>query len=172
MKSKLGRETRPEKPRSLLGESNTMKLMALSALAALSLIAVSCGDGGQAGAHPGFSLASVKGSYAGIFTGNINTGTQFLPILGTGVFISDGAGNLTGHETYTVVSTPCEATIEGTYTVGPDGTGADSVKFMTSTPGCTGGSYTQSLAIAQSGKLVLLSNTNVDQINEEWQLQK
>ncbi|MGO9451726.1 MAG: hypothetical protein ACLQDV_11905 [Candidatus Binataceae bacterium] len=148
-----------------------MRLTAFGLLAVLSLISVSCGGGGKAGAESGFSLVSVKGSYAGIFSGNINTGTELLPILGTGVFISDGAGNLTGHETYTVVTTPCEATIQGTYTVGPDGTGTDSVKFMTSTPGCTGGSYTQSLAIAQSGQLVLLSNTNGDQINEQWHLQ-
>jgi hypothetical protein len=148
-----------------------MKPTALGALVALSLIAVSCGGDRKAVAHSGFSIANLKGSYAGIFSGNINTGTQFLPVLGTGVFVSDGAGNLTGHETYTVVSTPCEATIEGTYTVGPDGTGTDSIKFMTSSPGCTGGNYTQGLAIAQSGQLVLLSNTNGDQINEEWHLQ-
>ncbi|MGO9060942.1 MAG: hypothetical protein ACLQU2_26700 [Candidatus Binataceae bacterium] len=147
-----------------------MRVKILGVLAALSLLCVSCGGGGNAGAA-GFSLASMKGSYAGIFSGNINTGTQLLPILGTGIFVSDGSGNLTGHETYTVVNTPCEATIKGTYTVGPDGSGTDSIKFTTSTPGCTGGSYTQGLAIAQAGQLVLLSNTNGDQINEEWHSQ-
>ena len=147
-----------------------MKVKTLGVLAALSLVCVSCGGSGNAGAA-GFSLASMKGSFAGIFSGKINTGTQLLAFLGTGIFVADGAGNLTGHETYTVVTTPCNATIKGTYTVMPDGSGTASVTFTTSTPGCTSGSYTQSLAIAQAGQLVLLSNTNGDQINEQWHLQ-
>ncbi len=147
-----------------------MKVKTLGVLAALSLLCVSCGGSGNAGAA-GFSLASMKGSFAGIFSGKINTGTQLLAFLGTGIFVADGAGNLTGHETYTVVTTPCDATIKGTYTVMPDGSGTASVTFTTSTPGCTSGSYTQSLAIAQAGQLVLLSNTNGDQINEQWHLQ-
>jgi hypothetical protein len=139
-------------------------------LLALWLLPVSCGGNGNA-AQGGFSLASIRGSYAGIFEGKINTGNELLPILGTGIFVADGKGNLTGHETYTVVTTPCEASISGTYAVNPDGSGTDSATFTPSTPGCTGGSYTQSLAIAQSGQLVVLSNTNGDQINEEWHRQ-
>jgi hypothetical protein len=68
--------------------------------------------------------------------------------------------------------TPCEAKLSGTYTINPDGSGANSIAFTTSTPGCTSGTYTQSMAIAQRGELVLLSNTNGDQINEEWHLQR
>jgi len=148
-----------------------MRLRIFGVLAALSLLSISCGgSSGKAGAA-GFSLASLKGSYAGIFSGKINTGTQLLTFLGTGIFIADGAGNLTGHETYTVVSTPCDATIKGTYTVEADGSGTNAVTFTTSSPGCTSGTYTQSLAIAQSNELVLLSNTNGDQINEQWHLQ-
>jgi len=70
------------------------------------------------------------------------------------------------------VTTPCEATISGTYTINPDGSGTDSIAFTTSSPGCASGTYTQALAIAQRGELVLLSNTNGDQINEEWHLQR
>jgi hypothetical protein len=147
-----------------------MGLRTCGVLVALSLLTASCG-GGQAAAQASFSAASMKGSYGGIFSGNINTGTQLLRILGTGVFVADGAGNLSGHETYTVVTTPCEATIAGTYTVAADGSGTDSVKFTTSTPGCTSGTYTQGFVIAQSGQLVYLSNTNGDQINEQWHLQ-
>lgn len=125
----------------------------------------------DAEADRGFSLASLKGSYAGIFSGKINTEGGLLRILGTGIFVADGHGNLTGHESYTVVTTHCEASISGTYVVNSDGSGTDAVTFTPSTPGCTGGTYTQGLAIAGRGELVLLSNTNGDQINEEWHLQ-
>jgi hypothetical protein len=148
-----------------------MRLKNLRALAAASLLFISASCNGNASAQKAFSLSSLKGSYAGIFFGKINTGTQLIPLLGTGVFISDGAGNLSGHETFTINTTPCEATIKGTYTVNPDGTGTDSATFTATTPGCSGGSYTQSLVIGSAGDLVLLSNTNGDQINEEWHLQ-
>lgn len=141
-------------------------------LATLSMLCISGAGSGNAAAHGGFSLASLRGSYAGIFSGEANTASGLLPILGTGVFVADGHGNLTGHETYTVVTTPCEATISGTYTINPDGSGTDSIAFTTSTLGCTSGTYTQSIAVAQRDEMVLLSNTNGDRINEEWHLQR
>jgi hypothetical protein len=131
-----------------------------------------CFGARSAGAAHGSSLKRLKGSYAGIFSGKANTGTELLPLLGTGIFVADGNGHLSGHETYTFDTTPCEAEISGTYTINPDGSGTDSITFAPTTSGCTGGSYTQSLAIAEGGKLVLLSNTNGDQINEEWRLQR
>jgi hypothetical protein len=88
-------------------------------LATLSMLCISGAGSGNAAAHGGFSLASLRGSYAGIFSGEANTASGLLPILGTGVFVADGHGNLTGHETYTVVTTPCEATISGTFGEGP-----------------------------------------------------
>ena len=96
-----------------------MRLRIFGLLAALSRLSISCGGNSGKAGGAGFSLASLKGSYAGHLFGKINTGTQLLTFLGTGIFISDGAGNLTGHETYTVVTTPCDATIKGTYTVQP-----------------------------------------------------
>ncbi len=57
------------------------------------------------------------------------------------------------------------------YTVNPDGTGTDSITFTSTTPGCTSGSYTQSLVLGSKGDPVLLSNINGDQINEEWHRQ-
>lgn len=127
---------------------------------------------GSAGAARGFGLRSLKGSYSGMFTGKINTGTELLPIDGTGIFVADGSGNLSGEETYTVDTQACDADISGTYKVNPDGSGTNSVTFIPTTAGCTGGSYTQSFAIAEHGKLILLSNTNGDQITEEWYLQR
>ncbi len=148
-----------------------MRLMTLKVLAVMATLSISGATSGNAVVHGGFSLASLRGSYAGVFSGNINTPNGLLRILGTGIFVADGHGNLTGHETYTVVTTPCEASISGTYTIKPDGSGTDSAAFTTSSPDCMSGTYTQALAIAQGGELVLLSNTNGDQINEEWHLQ-
>ena len=140
-------------------------------LIALSLLPLSCGGNGTASAQGGFSLASIRGSYAGIFEGKINTSGGLLEFLGAGIFVADGKGNFRGTETYTVVTTPCQATVSGTYTVNPDGSGANSATFTTTSPGCSSGTYTQALAIGQSGRLVLLSNTNGDQVNEEWHRQ-
>lgn len=142
------------------------------AFASVLLTLVSaCGGSGRANAQGGFSLASMKGSYAGLFTGKIATPGGLLPFLGTGVFTADGAGNLSGEETYTANGTPCSATVQGTYQVNADGSGSDAVKFTATGTGCTSGSYTQTLAIGQGGSLVLLVNTNADQISEEWHLQ-
>lgn len=149
-----------------------MRFPIISSLLALVMLAILGATGGTARAHRGFSLVSLKGSYAIIFSGKINTGTELLPILGTGVIVADGRGHLSGHEAYTVETTPCEATLSGTYTINPDGSGTVSATFTTSSTGCTSGAYTQSLAIAQRGELVLLSNTNGDQINEEYHLQR
>lgn len=146
-----------------------MRLKTLGVLAAMGLLCVSGVGIGTAAAKKDFSLSSIKGSYAGIFSGKTSSGIK---LLGTGVFVSDGEGGLTGHETLTIGTAVCEATIKGTYTVNPDGSGKDSIHFTATAPGCSGGSYTQSLVIGGSGELILLSNTNGDQLNEEWHLQK
>ncbi|HVN63326.1 MAG TPA: hypothetical protein VMT58_01720 [Candidatus Binataceae bacterium] len=141
-------------------------------VAALGALSLSLVANRNASARGGYSLASLKGSYAGIFSGQVNTDSGLVPILGTGIFISDGKGGLTGHESYTFGTTTCDSTISGSYTMSPDGTGTDSITDSSASPGCSGGSYTQSLAIGDKGKLVLLSNNNGDQINEEWHSQK
>ncbi len=150
-----------------------MKIVIPGILAvALGMLSISLAGSGNAAARSGFSFASLKGSYAGQFSGNIDAGGSLLPFHGVGIFVSDGKGNLSGHETYTVDTTPCEASISGTYTINADGSGTSAVTFTTSSPGCTSGSYTQGLAIAQRGKEIFLSNTNGDQISEEWHLQQ
>ena len=141
---------------------------ALVALAAAPALAAGNGD---ASPQQKFSAASLHGAYAGIFRGEVFTGKAWEPFLGTGVFIADGGGHLSGHETYKVGTQVCTATISGTYTVESDGAGSDAVTF-TAEPGCQGGKYTQSLAIADHGELVLLVNTNADRIEEEWHSQQ
>jgi hypothetical protein len=141
-------------------------------VAGLALVALSGAGGAAAAGQSGFSKASLNGSYAGIFSGTIphKSGTE--TILGTGVFIADGKGHLSGKETYTLGTQTCEATLSGTYTVGSDGRGTDNVTFTATTAGCAGGTYTQSLVIAGGGSLVLLANTNGQQIQEQWYIQQ
>lgn len=141
-----------------------MKVNTLAMSVAIGLICMSAVFySGKAIAGAQFNVSSLKATYAAIYWGKL---------AGTGVFICDGKGHFTGRETFTIGTKVCEATIKGTYTVNPDGRGTDSADFTTTTPGCKGGHYTQSLVIAGSGKLVLLSNTNGDHLNEEWHLQK
>ncbi len=141
----------------------------LVAFAAIPALAASNSD---AAPQQSFSVATLRGGYAGRFSGEVDTGKAWVPILGTGVFIADGGGHLSGRETYMVGTQVCTATITGTYAVESDGTGSDAITYKAE-PGCEGGSYTQSLAIASHGDLVLLVNTNAgNRIEEEWHSQR
>jgi len=98
--------------------------------------------------------------------------TQVL-FAGTGIFIADGRGNLTGSETFNVGGQICDdVTISGTYTVNPDGTGSDAITFSSATPGCSG-TYQQSLVISDAGRVIRLSNTSPNEppVVEEWRAQ-
>jgi hypothetical protein len=99
--------------------------------AALSLFLCTSGPvGGIAFADPGFSLKSLKGSYAVGFSG---TDLTVGPIAGTGVITSDGKGALSGTQTIKDGPIVCTESFSGTYAINPDGTGTGSVT-VTSTP--------------------------------------
>lgn len=128
--------------------------------------------GNAAAARP-FSLRSIRGAYAGRFSGTFFTNSGTLLMGGTGVFVADGKGNISGHESYSLSGTPCNAAVTGTYTVNPDGSGTLSAAFNTTDPGCESGTYTQSLAISDSGHQVVLSNSNPGQVLDEvWNAQR
>jgi hypothetical protein len=113
-------------------------------------------------------LWQINGSYSSIFSGYL-VATPLQPFAGTGLFISDGKGNLTGHETVNFNGNACEYQISGTYTVAADGTGTDAIDFTNGGTGCASGSYTQSLTVIDGGNMVLLSNTNSpDVATEHW----
>lgn len=149
-----------------------MKRICSCRLGLAALLLALSGTGSGAAAQGDFSQASLSGRYAGIFSGRVPRGGGSLPIVGTGIFIADGKGHLRGRESYTLGTTTCEATISGTYKVGPDGRGTDAVTFTTLGKGCASGSFTQSFVIARHGALVLLANTNGQQIEERWHLQR
>jgi hypothetical protein len=92
-----------------------------------------------------------------------------LPFTGTGIFVSDGRGNLSGHETINFNGMVCSYKISGRYTLATDSSGTNAINFIGGGPGCDGGSYSQSLSVADGGNLVLLSNTSAGDIaTEEW----
>lgn len=149
-----------------------MKIKAglLTIAAAGALIAV---QSTRAPAGFGFSKRSIKGSYASTFQGSVVEGDSVMLLNGTAVLTADGNGHISGHESFvfdgTTICTGVAST--GTYTVNPDGSGTTSVTFTGSTSACSG-SYTQSLAIAASGSIVVLNNTNSgNQISETWRQQ-
>ena len=97
-----------------------MKKMVLAALVAASGLALSVGAGAT---KPGFSLHSVKGTYASTFHGTID---------GTGTLVADGAGNIVGGtETANDGTNICTGSLTGTYTVNADGTGTLTIVFTT-----------------------------------------
>jgi hypothetical protein len=150
---------------------SSMKVTLSMAIAGACAMTMLFGAGASAGG--GFSKRSIKGSYATTFQGTVlnESGTP-LPIAGTAVITADGQGHISGHESFVFDGAPCtDVASTGTYTVNPDGSGTASFTFSSSTSGCSG-SYTQSLVIADSGRIVVLNNTNEgNQISETWRQQ-
>jgi hypothetical protein len=62
------------------------------------------------------------GSYSGIFSGYLVTNTGNQPLAGTGFFISDCKGNISGHEVFNLNGNACPYQLKGTYTLEADGT--------------------------------------------------
>ncbi|HUA34972.1 MAG TPA: hypothetical protein VMA09_15295 [Candidatus Binataceae bacterium] len=141
----------------------------LCMVVAAAAIAMLCRASAHAG---GFSNRSIKGSYASTFQGSVIDGTSLLPINGTAVITADGKGNISGHESFVFNGTICtNVSSKGIYRVNADGSGTASFVFTGSSLACSG-TYTQSLATAESGAIVVLNNTNADnQISEIWRQQ-
>lgn len=147
--------------------------MKLSWIAYASLVivlaAITLRQSGAAASYNGSPLLLLRGSYASTFSGYSIVEDALQPFAGTGLFISDGNGNLSGHETTNFNGGVCNYQINGTYTVANDGTGSDAINFVNGGTGCPGGSYTQSLVVADAGDMILLSNTNSpDVATEHW----
>jgi len=140
-------------------------------IAGACVIAALCGMRADAGLF-GFSTRSIKGTYASSFQGSVIDGSLLLPINGTAVLTADGKGNISGRESFVFNGTTCtNVTSKGIYTVNADGSGTTSFVFTGSSPACSG-TYTQTLAIAESGKTVVFNNTNANnQISEIWRQQ-
>jgi len=139
------------------------------AVLAIVLAAVVLQQSGTAVSYSGSPLSLISGSYASTFSGYSIVSDSLQPFAGTGLFISDGKGNLSGHEAVNFDGTACNYQINGTYTLAADGTGADAINFVNGGAGCPNGSYTQSLVVVDAGNMILLSNTNSpDVATEHW----
>ncbi len=151
-------------------------LWAISFLAALALgAAVSSGRGVTIQhAQRTFSTSSMHGSYGISYIvalPKVSSATEFLS--GTGVLKADGAGHLSGEETTNTNGQVCSGTLTGTYTVNANGTGALSMLFAATTPGCSDVSIEQNLVILDSGRIVRVADTMPNEVTifEEWQKQ-
>ncbi len=119
----------------------------------------------------GFSNRNIHGTYAGVLSGVILQNGTPLNVVGSGIFIADGKGNISGHESYVFNGSPCTATVSGTYTVSSDGSGSDSITLNSGTAGC-GDGFTQALAIADGGHTIVFNNNGPGQeVTETWRLQ-
>jgi hypothetical protein len=133
------------------------------AMLALAVCAVAgCNSSsGVANAKAGFTLASIKGSYGFSFSVAVPNDTSVDFIGGTGVYNADGAGHLSGTESYNSTlgggHSCLNVGISGTYTVNPDGTGTDTINLLSADPQCSG-SFSQAIVIAQDDKVVKATN--------------
>ena len=94
-------------------------------------------------------------------------------IAGTGVITSDCAGNLIdGTETITTDTTVCSGDLAGTYSMNADGSGTASLSLVPPNPtlACPIVVFTESLAVADKGRIVKAVNTSTAEvtIQEEW----
>jgi hypothetical protein len=141
---------------------------------ALVVIAVTAGLLGYAAASRalsfGFSNRSIRGTYAGQFSGVVIESGTPLNVVGSGIFIADGNGNISGHESYVFNGSPCAVKVSGTYQVNSDGSGSTSIT-LTGPASCED-TFTENLAIADGGHTVLFSNTGTGQeVTSTWRLQ-
>lgn len=90
-----------------------------------------------------FSNLSLRSTFAGGFDdGFFLSGTTILAHNGIQTLAFDGNGNITGTETFNILSTAgqltCVGTVAGTYSLGPDGDGTLTLTFTSnpSQPGC------------------------------------
>jgi hypothetical protein len=69
---------------------------------------------GQSGAIGGDNASNrlLRGPYSGIFSGVAVTSTFPQPFAGTGLFVSDGDGNLVGHETVSFNGHACDTRLK------------------------------------------------------------
>jgi hypothetical protein len=116
-----------------------------------ALVALCAGSGG---ALSGFSLNSVRGTYATTVHGTVD---------GTGTLVADGAGNVTGgSETVNDgMTNVCTGTIKGSYTVNPDGTGTLTIHFTT-TNTIHGACPSPSNPMINTAAIVVVSERRID----------
>jgi hypothetical protein len=119
----------------------------------------------------GFSNRNIRGTYAGQFSGVVIEGGTPLNVVGSGIFVADGTGNISGHESYVFNGSPCTVKVSGTYQVNYDGGGSTTIT-LSAGPATCDDTFTENLAIADGGHTILFSNTGAGQeVTGTWRLQ-
>jgi len=115
-----------------------MNRLLTAVVAAAALWAAACSSGGGSTITPpppagNFSLASLKGQYAFVTSGEVFTGgLSATPMSRVGIFTADGQGRISGGvEDVNTAGTPSGAIsiMGGNYTVNPDGRGTLTLTF-------------------------------------------
>ncbi len=150
------------------------KLSLLLFTSGLAVLSVSCGGGGgptmfspptvKAAA---FSNASLSGGYSFADSGE-TLGPASIKFAEVGVITFDGAGGLKGNATMNDGGTICTATVTGTYSINPDGSGSATV-IQTPDPastarGCTTITFQIALALSGGGAQVQFVETSATEI--------
>lgn len=150
------------------------KLSSLLFTLGLAVLSVSCGGGGGPTMFPpptvqaaAFSNASLSGGYSFADSGE-TLGPASIKFAEVGVITFDGAGGFRGTATMNDGGTICSATVTGTYSINPDGSGSATV---TQTPdavstarGCTTITFRVALALSGGGAQVQLVETSSTEI--------
>ncbi len=140
----------------------------------LAVLSVSCAGGGGPTMFPpatvkaaAFSTASLSGGYSFADSGE-TLGPASIKFAEVGVITFDGAGGFKGNATMNDGGAICTATVTGTYSINPDGSGSATV---TQTPdavstarGCTTITFPIALALSGGGAQVQFVETSGTEI--------
>ena len=149
------------------------KLSLLLFILGLAVLSVSCSGGGSPTMFSpptvkaaAFSNASLSGGYSFADSGE-TLGAASIKFAEVGVITFDGAGGFKGSATMNDNGTICTATVTGTYSINPDGSGSATV---TQTPaastarGCTTITFQVALALSGGGAQVQFVETSGTEI--------
>lgn len=150
------------------------KLSLLLFTLGLTLLSVSCTGGGGPTMFPpptvkaaAFSNASLSGGYSFADSGE-TLGPASIKFAEVGVLTFDGAGGFRGNAAMNDGGTICTATVTGTYSINPDGSGSATLiqtpDAASGTRGCTTISFQVALALSGAGAQVQFVETSSTEI--------
>src|SRR5262249_42199026 len=150
------------------------KLLVLLFTLGLALLSVSCGGGGGPTVFPppsvraaAFSNGSLSGGYSFADSGE-TLAPGSIKFAEVGVLVFDGTGGLKGNAAMNDGGTICTATVTGTYSVNPDGSGSAT---LSQTPdaasvarGCPTITFQVALALSGGGAQAQFTETSSTEI--------
>ena len=134
----------------------------------LAVLSASCGGGGGPTVKAAaFSNASLSGGYSFADSGE-TLGPGSIKFAEAGVITFDGAGGLKGSAAMNDGGTICTATVTGSYSINPDGSGSATViqtpDAVSRARGCTTITLQIALALSDGGAQVQFVETSSSEI--------